>query len=228
MLDQRSVKQRTKTFKSIDEAKEGFFFIDAPGGTSKTFTASALIKERHGRGEVALAMASSGIAALLLPKGVTAHSMCKIPVTGLCATSTRSMTKQSWRADLLRLATMIIWDEAPMTHRRALEAIDRTLRDIRDEPDKKSIGLKVTIPRITPQPSDPRFPFTLRRRQFPVRVAFAMAINKSQGQSLERAGLLLPRPVFSHGQLYVAFLRSGCPPSDGKDVRVVVVEVEGA
>ena len=115
-----------------------------------------------------------------------------------------------------------------MTHRWALEAIDRTLRDIRDEPEKKSIGLKVTIPRITPQPSDSRFPFTLRRRQFPVRVAFAMTINKSQGQSLERAGLLLPRPVFSHGQLYVAFLRSGCPPSDGKDVRVVVVEVEGA
>ena len=89
-------------------------------------------------------------------------------------------------------------------------------------------GLKTTIPRITLQPSDSRFPFTLRRRQFPVRVAFAMAMNKSQGQSPGRAGLFLPRPVFSNGQLYVAFSRPGYPPSAVKGVRVVAVEVEGA
>ena len=90
------------------------------------------------------------------------------------------------------------------------------------------IGLKTTIPRIALQPSDSRFPFTLRRRQFLVRVAFAMAMNKSQGQSLERAGLFLSRPVFSHGQLYVAFSRSGYPPSAAKGIRVVAVEVVGA
>ena len=91
----------------------------------------------------------------------------------------------------------------------------------------KYIDLKTTIPRIALQPSDSRFPFTLRRRQFLVRVAFAMAMNKSQGQSLERAGLFLPRPVFSHGKLYVAFSRPGYPPSAAKGVRVVAVEVEG-
>ena len=56
----------------------------------------------------------------------------------------------------------------------------------------------------------------------------AMTMNKSQGQSPERAGLFLPRPVFSHGQLYVAFSRSGDPPSAAKGVRVVAVGVEGA
>ena len=50
-------------------------------------------------------------------------------------------------------------------------------------------------------------PFKLCRRQFPVRIAFSMTINKAQGQTFDRVGLLLRQPVFSHGQLYVAFSR---------------------
>ena len=66
-------------------------------------------------------------------------------------------------------------------------------------------GNIVIIPRITLYSSESDLPFTLRRLQFPIRLSTAMTINNSQGQSLEAVGLYLRDPVFSHGQLYVAF-----------------------
>lgn len=51
------------------------------------------------------------------------------------------------------------------------------------------------------------YPFTFKRRQFPIKLAFAMTINKSQGQTFEQVGIDLRKDVFTHGQLYVAFSR---------------------
>ncbi len=70
-------------------------------------------------------------------------------------------------------------------------------------------GKLAFIPRITVIPSSKStgFSFALRRRQFPVRLAFAITINKAQGQSVKRVGLDLRVPAFSHGQLYVALSR---------------------
>jgi ATP-dependent DNA helicase PIF1 len=59
--------------------------------------------------------------------------------------------------------------------------------------------------------SNTGLPFTLRRLQFPVCLAFAMTINKSQGQSLNYVGLDLRMPVFGHGQLYVGVSRITTP-----------------
>ena len=69
----------------------------------------------------------------------------------------------------------------------------------------------VLIPRITFIPKAGDYPFEWQRRQFPVRIAFATTINKSQGQSLKNVGVWLRGQVFGHGQLYVAISRVSAP-----------------
>lgn len=116
----------------IDAKKPGFFFVCGHGGTGKTFLWNVVISKIRSENKIVLAVASSGVASLLLPKGRTAHSRFKIPVEinegSLCDVKRGTML-----AELLEMSSLIIWDEAPMTHRRCFEALDRTLRDILSE-----------------------------------------------------------------------------------------------
>ena len=75
-----------------------------------------------------------------------------------------------------------------------------------DDPNKTLI-----LPRIPMRANDYGLPFELKRLQFPVKPAFALTINRAQGQSFDKCGVLLPRSVWTHGQIYVAFSRCGNP-----------------
>ena len=94
-------------------------------------------------------------------------------------------------------------------------------------------GEIVMIPYITLTSSNDELPFKFSRCQFPVRLAFAMTINKVQGQSVKHVGLDLRTPVFTYGQLYVVLSRSTSgqrikflfPSDDTVSINIIYPEV---
>ncbi|KAG6732517.1 hypothetical protein I3842_01G182300 [Carya illinoinensis] len=122
--------------------KAGAFFVDGPVGTGKTFLYRALLAEIRSKNMIALATASSGVAASILLGGRTAHSRFKIPLNA-DKSSTCNVSKQGNLAKLLRLAKLIIWDEAPMSTKHSIEALDKMLQDINDT--DLSFGGKVIV-----------------------------------------------------------------------------------
>lgn len=64
--------------------------------------------------------------------------------------------------------------------------------------------------------------FLLKRSPFPVRVAFAMMINKSKGQSFDKVNLFITGKdtILMHGQIYVAFLRCKSRASICKETNI--------
>ncbi|CDY26048.1 BnaC06g05760D [Brassica napus] len=304
-------------------------------GTGKTFLYQTIISRIRSRKQIVLPVVSSGIAALLLPNGRTTHSCFNIPLK-LSEDKLCNIKPGTMLVELIEKTDLIIWDEAPMTHKHAFEALNKTqilpvipqgnradtvlasishsylwgschthlesgyecdnyheqmivvdkslirtsytdkailtprnetvdeintytisqtdgvsrvyfssnsfeISDTRSKhnetlysieylnslefsglPSHKltlkvgapaeivtgsHIGKEVLIPRIVLLHEETKLPFTLRRRQFPIRLCYAMTINKSQAKSLKQVILYLPKPVFARGQLYVAISR---------------------
>ena len=120
-------------YNSIMEAvateRGGMFFVYGHGGTGKTYLYRTILSGIRSKGKIALAVASSGIGALLLPGGRTAHSRFHNPIN-VNDDSTCDIKQRTQATELLSKTSIILWDEASMAHRNCFEAVDRTLRDI--------------------------------------------------------------------------------------------------
>ncbi|XP_024007954.1 uncharacterized protein LOC112083963 [Eutrema salsugineum] len=125
--------------KSVLNQEGKLFFIYGAGGTGKTFLYKTIISALRSMEKMVMPVASSAIAALLLPGGRTAHSRFKIPLT-LHEDSVCDINTGSKLAHLLSQVDLIIWDEAPMAHRHTFEALDRTMRDILSKGEKAALG----------------------------------------------------------------------------------------
>lgn len=115
-----------------ENGRGGFYFLDAPGGTGKTFLISIILARIRSQNKMALAIASSGIAAILLDGGRTAHSALKLPLNiQFEDTPTCNISRNSAMGKVLQQVVLIVWDECTMAHKKSLEALDRTMKDLR-------------------------------------------------------------------------------------------------
>ncbi|GMG25363.1 unnamed protein product [Ambrosiozyma monospora] len=116
------------------DQQPNLFFLNGPGGTGKTFLYKKIYHFLRGRGKIVMCVASSGCAALLLPRGSTAHHRFKIPVN-VDSDSVCSVSKSSVLAECLLNTDLFIWDEATLQNRYVFETVDRTLRDLTSNAD---------------------------------------------------------------------------------------------
>lgn len=107
-------------------------YLEAPGGTGKTFLINVLLVEICAKQHITLALASSSIAAILMEGGQSAHSALQLPLNIaeeqflVC-----KISRGSERGELLKQAKLIFWDECTMAYKKSLEAMDRILQDWR-------------------------------------------------------------------------------------------------
>uniref|UniRef100_A0A0L8GRW8 ATP-dependent DNA helicase n=1 Tax=Octopus bimaculoides TaxID=37653 RepID=A0A0L8GRW8_OCTBM len=174
-------------------------------GTGKTFLLNLLLAKVHQRGQLAIAMTSSGIAAMLLDGSRTVHSTFKLPLNiSHVENSSTNIRKNSDEAVVFQKCKLIVWEEATMPHKNAFDAINATLQDLRSssEPLGGSIillrnlesprlynGTQLLVTQLLDDVIEAEIITGQGTVQFPVCLSFVMTINKAQGQSLKVIGL---------------------------------------
>ena len=120
------------------------YFLNGPAGTGKTFLYCVLCHYFRTQRKIVLCIASSGVAALLLPGSRTSHSTLKIPIK-IDENSTCYMPKDGILAELLKEVALIVWDEVPMQHKHCFGAVNRSLGDIRKNEEALFGGIPVLL-----------------------------------------------------------------------------------
>ena len=125
----------------IQKGHNNMFFVEGRPGRGKTFMVNALSCMLRASGHIILIVSSSALCATAYPRGRTAHYMFGIPVTEESTNLHSSIHPFSARAELIRNATAIIWDELPMINKAAWECVDEICRRIMNIYDKPFGGI---------------------------------------------------------------------------------------
>ncbi|GFV93748.1 ATP-dependent DNA helicase [Trichonephila clavipes] len=129
---QNKVVRRWTVFHRVDSQRIAYGGNQEQSGGRLVFLLSLILVTIRSQNNIALAIASSGIAATLLDGGRTTHSALKLPLNlQNTEAPTCNISKNSGMGKVLQTCQIIIWDECTMSHKKALEALDRTLRDFR-------------------------------------------------------------------------------------------------
>ena len=120
------------------------FHVDAAAGCGKISLCHTILHLMRSVDKIVLCCATTGIAALQYETGRTAHSLFHLPSTDEKDSDGRMDSRlmhimeegrTSTRIELLRNASVILWDEITMCHRMHYEAVDRLLRAIMRTPN---------------------------------------------------------------------------------------------
>ena len=123
MFEQKGIYDQT--MHSVDNQAGEIFFLDAPGSTGKMFLIILLLASIQSKNDIALTLASSGIATMLLSGERTAHSTLKLPLNmQLKETPMCNISKLSEMGKVLQQCKLIVWDKCTMAHKKPLEALE--------------------------------------------------------------------------------------------------------
>ncbi|OBZ77825.1 ATP-dependent DNA helicase PIF1, partial [Grifola frondosa] len=128
---------------AIDAQRGLCAFVDGKAGRGKTFLIDALCCALRAQSKIVLATATSAFAAQIYDGGRTTHSTFKVPVNANNEMLISPIEPHHGRGELIREASLIIWDEAPMVNRAVLACVDETCRRVMA--DQRPFGGKVVV-----------------------------------------------------------------------------------
>jgi hypothetical protein len=108
----------------------GCYFIDGRAGRGKTFLIGAMCDRIRADERIVCVTGTTALSVIHYDRGRTAHSAFGIPVQESDVGLVSKVRTQSGRAELLRHASALIWEELPMAKKAVVECADQLLQDI--------------------------------------------------------------------------------------------------